>query len=237
MWSLVPTTGGRVGEDGGTAVSTSFDEDCLGQFKVEVSSCLWWLVWNMRSMALQPPPFIPRGKAQRQLSDSNNIPSSLTWVQSSYFRVQRRQSKLSQGCTSWCTHASSLTSGLEVDSVQWHHSLPANFHSLCTGSPTGSPTATGRGRSQRITRRTADAVTVLSSAPRCCRPPPTQWSPTERWRTVGGGFRSAAVNASHAYNARTNTVQSAGKLLPTSPTVPTKSSHVSKHLTLQTKRD
>lgn len=40
VWSLVPTTGGRVGEDRGTAVSTCFDKDCLGQFKVEVSSCL-----------------------------------------------------------------------------------------------------------------------------------------------------------------------------------------------------
>lgn len=68
-----------MGEDGGTAISTCFDKDCLGQFKVEVSSCLRGLVWDMRSMALQPPPFIPRGKRQRNLSDSNKYLRFTSW--------------------------------------------------------------------------------------------------------------------------------------------------------------
>lgn len=77
MRPLVATTGGWVGENGSTAVSTCLDEDCLGQLKIEVCSCLRGLIGDMRCMALWPPALIPeRGNMQKM-----NLISTCTCTQ------------------------------------------------------------------------------------------------------------------------------------------------------------
>lgn len=57
--SLVATTGRGLSENGGGAVSSSFNQHSLGQLKVKMGSCLRWLVGHMWSMAFRPAAFIP----------------------------------------------------------------------------------------------------------------------------------------------------------------------------------
>lgn len=58
MRPLVATTRRRMGENGGAAVSPSLNENRLGQLKIEVSSCLRGLIWDMGGMALRSPALV-----------------------------------------------------------------------------------------------------------------------------------------------------------------------------------
>lgn len=56
---LVTSTGRGLRENGGGAVSSSFNQHSLGQLKVKMGSCLRWLVGHVWSMTFRPTAFIP----------------------------------------------------------------------------------------------------------------------------------------------------------------------------------
>lgn len=57
---LMASAGRGLSENGGGAVSTSFNQHSLGQLKVKMGSCLGWLVGYMWSMAFRSTAFIPK---------------------------------------------------------------------------------------------------------------------------------------------------------------------------------
>lgn len=59
MRALMATTRRWMGKNGGAAVSPSLNKNRLGQLKIEVSSCLRGLIWDMGGMALRPPALVP----------------------------------------------------------------------------------------------------------------------------------------------------------------------------------
>lgn len=65
MRPLVAAARRRVGENGGAAVSPSLNENCLGQLKIKVSSCLRGLIWDVGSMALRSPALV---SAERKIT-------------------------------------------------------------------------------------------------------------------------------------------------------------------------
>lgn len=69
---LVSTAGGWMCKNGSAAVPSSFNEDSLGQLKIEVGSCFRGLIRDMRSMALQTTPFV-----SGQLKQSRHLPIML----------------------------------------------------------------------------------------------------------------------------------------------------------------
>ncbi len=60
--SLMASAGRGLSENGGGAVSTSFNQHSLGQLKVKMGSCLGWLVGHVWSMAFRPAAFKPKSE-------------------------------------------------------------------------------------------------------------------------------------------------------------------------------
>lgn len=63
---LVASTGRRLCENGCGRVSTSFDQDCFGQLKIEVSCCLRRLVGYVGSVAFRTSAFVPESDKTKQ---------------------------------------------------------------------------------------------------------------------------------------------------------------------------
>lgn len=70
---LVTSTGRRLSENGGGAVSSSFNQHSLGQLKVKMGSCLRWLVGHVWSMTFRPAAFIPREKERDNVCQTTDV--------------------------------------------------------------------------------------------------------------------------------------------------------------------